>query len=268
MQRFSHSIIMAGCGHMGGAMLHRWVDCGLNPAQVTVVRPSGAPVVSEVNVQRDTAELAAPDILILGFKPQQLADAAPAYAALAGPDTLVLSLLAGVEAASLRKHFPNAGAMICAMPNLPVAVGQGVVLLAAEADAPQSAISVAEALLAPLGLVHRMAEDEDFNVLTALTGCSPAYLYAFTQSTADAAMALGVRDHVALRLAQAAVYGSAVYALSQPKVTPADNIAAVAGKGGMTQKGLDVLAKDTTFTRLMIDTLAAAAERGRELAKS
>ncbi len=252
---------------MGGAMLRRWLDTGLDPKRVTVVRPSGTPVTVGVSVQRDVDGLSAPDILILAFKPQQLAALAPIYAKLAGPDTIVLSVLAGIEAPALRAHFPQASSILRAMPNLPVAVGQGVVLLAGEENMAPPAAVQAEALLTPLGLLHWVTEDQDFNTLTALTGCSPAFLYAFTESLANAAMQMGVADADALRLAQAAVHGSAAYAAANPDVTPANRIAAVASKGGMTQAGIDVLRKDKALTRLMQDSMAAARDRGAQLAK-
>ncbi len=267
MQKFTDSIIMAGCGNMGSAMLQRWLDTGLDPAHVTVVRPSGGSVARGVAVQRDVDELSASDILILAFKPQQLAELAPIYVGLAGPDTIVLSILAGIEAHALRSHFPHASSIIRAMPNLPVAIGQGVVLLAGEAAMPAHAAQQAEALLAPLGILHWVSGDQDFNTLTALTGCSPAFLYAFTESLADAAIQMGVGEEDALRLAQSVVHGSAAFAASNPDVTPADRIAAVASKGGMTQAGIDALRDGKALTILLHETLSAARDRGAELSK-
>jgi pyrroline-5-carboxylate reductase len=99
-----------------------------------------------------------------------------------------------------------------------------------------------------------------------LTGCSPAFLYAFTQSLADAAMAQGVAKDIAVQLARASVAGAAALAASRPQMAPADMIAQVASKGGMTQAGLDILQRDKALTQMMMDTLKAAADRGQELA--
>lgn len=247
---------------MGGAILRRWLDCGLNPALITVVRPSAAAVAPGVRVVGHPAGLAAPDVLILGFKPQQLAGAAQDFAALDGPNTLIISLLAGIELSALRAAFPAAGAILRAMPNLPVAYGKGVVLIDAEAQAP---LSLGDALLGPLGHLHHVTPDQDFDVLTALTGCSPAFLFAFTESLADAAMMLGVAQDVALRLAGASVAGAAAMAEARSTTSPADLIAEVASKGGMTQAGIDVLRHDRALTQLLIDTLGAAAQRGTDL---
>jgi pyrroline-5-carboxylate reductase len=265
MQNITESIIMAGCGHMGGAILRRWLDCGLHAAQVTVVRPSAAAVAPGVRVVGNPAGLAAPNVLVLGFKPQQLAQAAPDFAAMAGPETLVLSLLAGIEIAALRAAFPQAKAILRAMPNLPVAQGKGVVLLQGEAAVARG---ISEALLAPLGHLHWATPDQDFDVLTALTGCSPAFLFAFTESLADAAMTLGVAEKDALLLATASVAGAAAMAEARSETSPADLISEVASKGGMTQAGIDVLRTDKALSRLLIDTLTASARRGADLRKA
>ena len=70
---------------------------------------------------------------MLAFKPQKLDEvAAAARAAAHVAKTVLVSILAGVEAASLRKRFPDAGAIVRAMPNLPVAIRRGVVALYSE----------------------------------------------------------------------------------------------------------------------------------------
>ncbi len=258
MKDFAQRLVLAGCGHMAGAMLRRWLACGLDPARVTVVRPSAAAVAPGVRVVAHGAGIAAPDVLLLGFKPQQLADAAAAHAGLAGAHTLLISILAGVDEAQLRHHFPAAGAIVRVMPNLAVGIGQGVLLLRGDAGVHQP---VLDALMAPLGLAHRVAPDQDFDVMTALTGCSPAFLYAFTQALADAAAAQGIDADAALRLAQASMAGAAAMAAARPADRPETLIAEVASAGGMTRAGLDVLGRADALTDLLSATLKAAAAR-------
>src|SRR3712207_4374357 len=143
---------LIGCGNMAGAMLKRWLACGMDPARVTVVRPSGAPAAEGVRVLTALPEDEAPAVVLLGIKPQKLDEVAPLLEPALEPETIVLSILAGVEFASQRTRFPRTRTLIRAMPNLPVALGKGVVGLFGGGDA--EAIRAVEELVRPLGLVE------------------------------------------------------------------------------------------------------------------
>src|SRR3954454_18491901 len=115
-----------GCGNMGGAILDGWRLGGLDLGAVTVIRPSGTAVEGTRTVTSFTDAGAPPKLVVLAFKPQKLDEVAPELRKWLSAKTVLLSLLAGVEAASLRQRFPGVGAIVRAMPNLPVAVRRGV----------------------------------------------------------------------------------------------------------------------------------------------
>lgn len=268
---FDGDIAIFGCGTMAGAMLSRWLDCGLDPARVTALRASGAPVGEGVRVVTAPGDLpAAPAVLIVGIKPQMFSALAPAIAAVAGPGTLVVSIMAGIALEDLALAVPGAGAIVRVMPNMPVAEGRGVVAVVGSAAEPNSGPDADQqrrlaALLAPLGHVHAMRDEAGFNLVTALTGCGPAFVYRFVAAMAGAAVRLGLDPADADRLARATVAGAAA-TLAESDQTSAALADAVASPGGMTQAGLDVLDSDGRLTALMADTLRAARERGREMA--
>src|SRR4051812_7807044 len=111
-----------GCGNMGGAILDGWRVGGLDLGAVTVIRPSGK-AVEGTRVVTSVAEAGQPPRLaMLAFKPQKLDEVAPELRKFLSAKTVVVSLLAGVEAASLRQRFPGVAAIVRAIPNLPVAV--------------------------------------------------------------------------------------------------------------------------------------------------
>jgi pyrroline-5-carboxylate reductase len=232
---------LVGAGNMGGAMLRRSV-----PEGVTVVAapPPG-----------DT-----PDILILAVKPQMLDSVAPSLAAIAAP--MLVSILAGVEVAALRDRFA-AQAIVRAMPNLPVAIGKGVVALHSDSAAP-AVRAAAEALMAPLGHVEWVDEGL-FDVVTALSGSGPGFTYRFIDALAKGGAALGLPADQALRLASATVEGSAMLAAGAEE-SPAILADRVASPGGSTREGLNVLDADGALVGLLTDTLDAATRRNAELA--
>lgn len=266
LARFNGDMLIYGCGTMAGAMLTRWLACGLNPGLVTALRKSGAPVTGGVTTLSDSSGLTTPSLLILGVKPQGFPDVSADVARLAGPDTLVVSIMAGVSLEDLRLTLPNAGLIVRAMPNMPVESGRGVVALIAERE-DASARKRLDKLMAPLGLVQWIATETSFNLVTALTGCGPAFVYRIVGALAGAAVRLGLDPDDADRMARAMVAGAAE-AMRESDETPAAMAAAVASPGGMTQAGLDVLDTDGRLAALMADTLRAARERGKELAAS
>lgn len=253
-----------GAGNMGGAILRRWLDTGLDPARLTVIRKSGVDFAPGVETLSSLPiDGAVPALVLLGVKPQMLdAVAAPLAAAMA-PGTVLVSILAGVEAATLAQRFPGAR-IVRAMPNLPVAIGRGVVALhAAEADpALRAGVS---AMMAPLGLVEWLGDEALMDAATALAGSGPAFLYRFIDRLAAAGVAAGLPADQAARLALATVAGAGDQARDSD-ISPAEMAERVASPGGSTRKGLDVLDADGALAVLLHDTIAAAVARNREMA--
>lgn len=252
---------LVGAGNMGGAMLRRWVASGIAPDRITVIDPGTPPVPQGVAVVAAPPAGPAPDILVIAVKPQMLGAVAPAFAEVAA--AMLVSILAGVEGAALRRRFPAAQAIVRAMPNLPVAIGKGVVAL--HSDDPSPALrAAAEALMAPLGHVE-WVEEALFDAVTALSGSGPGFTYRFIDALAAGGAALGLPADQALRLARATVEGSAMLAAGtdDPPATLADR---VASPGGSTREGLNVLDRDAALARLVTETLAAATRRNAEMA--
>ena len=256
------SILIIGCGNMGGAMLTGWLAGGLDPQAITVVDPVLAAAPDGVALLRAVPEGAKHDVILLGFKPQQLGAAALAIAPAIDPDTLVLSLLAGVELETLRGHFPAAWAVVRVMPNLAAAIGKSPIGLVGDGDA--CARQMTDALMAPLGRAEWLADETQMDLLTALAGSGPAFVYRFIDALAAGAAALGMERAQADRLALAMVEGSAALAAASPH-GPAVLAEKVASPGGVTRKGLDVLDADERMARLAEDTLRAARDRSAEM---
>lgn len=259
-------LFLVGCGNMAGQMLSRWLTCGLDPARVTVLRPSGAAVAKGVQVVTAyPASLPAGTTVMLGMKPYQLDDVAAALAPLCTSGTRVVSILAGTPLAELRRRFA-AAEIVRAMPNLPVCIGEGVTALHADADASAPTRDAVQALMAKLGLVEWIAEEALFNEVTALSGCGPAFLFRFIDAFARAGGAIGLPADQAARMALATVRGSAIMA-AHASESPAVLADRVASPGGMTRQGLNVLDADDRLLALLTDTLVAARDRGEEMAK-
>jgi pyrroline-5-carboxylate reductase len=257
-------IFQFGCGNMGGAMLAGWLAGGLDPAAFTVVDPylGTAPAGVRLLSVAPGGEPVA-DIVVLGFKPQQLPDAAPAIVPLIGARTVVLSVLAGADLATLRVAFPVAGAVVRVMPNLAAALGKSPIALFGDATGP--ARTTVEALMVPLGQAEWLDDEAAMDLVTALAGSGPAFVYRFIDALAAGAAALGLPRDQADRLALAMVEGAALLAAASPD-SPAMLAQRVASPGGTTRAGLDVLDAQDRLVHLIEDTLRAARDRSVAMA--
>jgi pyrroline-5-carboxylate reductase len=230
-----------GCGNMGRAMLDRWIACGLDPDSVTVIDPALTEIGQGVTV------LVAPDpnapppsVVLLAVKPQMLSVAAAAIAPLLIPETLLVSILAGVAIATLRARFTQPANIARAMPNLPVAIGAGVVALYGLADQPEVAARL-EALMAPLGAVEWLGDEAHFDAVTALSGSGPAFVARFIEAMSAGGVTLGLPEAQAARMALATIAGTAAL-LDANGEDPAEMARRVTSPNGTTQAGLTVLA--------------------------
>lgn len=260
-------LLFIGCGNMAGAILSRWLDCGLPPYRVQVVRPSGRPFAPDVEVMTHlTQTVTARTWVVLGFKPQQLGQVAKEIGPFLDHHPRILSILAGVPVAQLERCFPDATAIVRCMPNLPVRTGQGVSLFYPGTGIDEKRREDISTTFRLLGLVEWLDDEALFDAATALSGCGPAFVYRFIDALAAAGASLGLDPEMAARMARATVAGAGASAV-QSGVSPAEMADAVASKGGMTRQGLDVLDEDGALNALVDHTLRAARDRGAELAR-
>src|SRR5690606_10050255 len=103
---------------MAGAMLQGWLAAGLAADRFTVADPAPRDLPAGVRKLDAIPSAGDFDMVLLGVKPQLLAEVAPKVEALAGPATVIVSILAGVELAVLRLPFPRARGLVRLMPNL------------------------------------------------------------------------------------------------------------------------------------------------------
>lgn len=257
------TILIIGCGNMGGAMLKGWLAAGADPSRFTVVDPLVGETPAGVTLLRDLPERVDHDAVLLGIKPQGFAELASSLAPRLAERPLVLSILAGIGLDSLAGALPNARGWVRIMPNLAAALGKSPLALVGQGVSQGDRAAVADAL-APLGMPEWLAGEDLFDLATALVGSGPAFVYRFIDALAAGGAALGFAPDQAERLALAMVEGAAELACQSPH-SPAELARLVASPGGTTEAGLKVLDHDAALARLVEATLRAARDRGAEL---
>ena len=253
---------LVGSGNMAGAMIHGWRAAGVDFSVVTVIRPSGTPVEGVCTVSDFPAE--EPRFAMLGFKPQMLDEVAPGLAPRIGPETILVSMLAGVTAASLRKRFPGARAIVRIMPNLPVAQRAGVTPLYCE-DGDDEAKKIVADLMNLLGLAPWCSDERQIAAIGAISASGPAYFARFAEALGNAEAGHGLDPALAQAIAAQTLIGTGAFAASTGE-TMAGVAQRVASPKGTTEQGLAVLDAHDGLQPLVDRMLDAALRRVDELA--
>lgn len=271
MNSLPSSLLLVGAGKMGSAMLDGWLKLGLDPKRVACVDPglSGEPreALAEkgVSVLASAADLTPPPVLVLAIKPQMLDAAAADLAGVAGPGTLVISVLAGKTIADLKARLPGAGAIVRAMPNTPAAVGRGITAAVSGATVTAAQRATSDALLKAIGRVEWLEDEGLIDGVTALSGSGPAYVFHLVEAMAEAGAAAGLPADLAMRLARATVEGAGELLYRTP-LDPATLRQNVTSPGGTTAAALQVLMdRERGLPPLMLEAIAAAKRRAGEL---
>jgi pyrroline-5-carboxylate reductase len=266
--RMPASLVLAGAGKMGGAMLAGWLEAGLDPRRTTIIDPVPAREIVD-RCTRDGIALNPPDpepgaVLVLAIKPQGLDAAAPGLDRLIGRDTLLLSILAGKTIADLRGRLPRARAVVRAMPNLPASIGRGATGACANPEVTPEQRAGAQALLAANGAVEWLTDEAQIDAVTAVSGSGPAYVFLLVETLAEAGIAAGLPPDVARSLARATVSGAGALLDASP-AEAMDLRRNVTSPGGTTAAALEVLMRPDGLGALMRDAVAAARRRAEEL---
>ena len=265
MTQFNKMLII-GCGNMAGAMLHGWLNAGVDPSRFVVFSRSMKAAPDGVVLHNTPPENSDHDCVMLGFKPHQLAEFAPDYQRFAGEGVTIFSLLAGIELASLVSAFPMAAAHVRVMPNLAARVNKSPTILAETGLSNDADRDAVQKLFGALGEAHWLVDETHYNLATALAGSGPGFVYRFIDALAAAGEELGLDGWMARSLALSMVDGAGDLAATSD-ADPATLADRVASKGGMTREGLNVLDEGDGLKALLTQTLKAAADRGDELAK-
>ncbi len=253
-----------GCGNMGHAMIAGWRSAGIDLSNVVVIRPSATPVVGVRTVPTPQDAGPPPRLVVLAFKPQKLDEVAPGLRTFLSAQTVIVSILAGVEITSLRERFPGAAAIVRAMPNLPVAVRRGVIALYSKDSDDSVSREIAE-IMAPLGFAPWMADEAKFAAVGSVAGAGPAYVARFIAALTKAGERRGLSTEIAATIALETVLGTAWMAAADRESM--ESIARrVASPKGTTEAGLAILDKNGSLDNLIAATIDAAARRGAQLA--
>ena len=203
------------------------------------------------------------DTVILVVKPQDMADLLDEIRESLKPDTLVVSLAAGVDTESIEARLADGVAVVRVMPNTPAQVDEGMAAISAGAHSDQEHLDRVTEILSATGKVVTVPERYQ-DAVTAISGSGPAYLFFVVEAMIEAGVHLGLPRDIATQLVVQTMLGSAKL-LRETGEHPTVLRERVTSPGGTTAAAVRQL-EDHKVRAAFIGAMEAARDRSRELA--
>ncbi len=205
-------------------------------------------------------------VLILAVKPQVLKTVCTELQqTVRTRRPLILSIAAGIRTHQIERWLDHPAAIVRAMPNTPALIGCGASALYANAQVDPVQRAQAQRILAAAGMTVWLDDEEQLDLVTALSGSGPAYFFLFMETLAAAATDLGLPAGIARQLTLQTALGAARMAVESQ-----DDLALLRRKvtspGGTTERGIQAM-QEGGIQALALDTLRAAHTRAIELAQ-
>jgi pyrroline-5-carboxylate reductase len=205
------------------------------------------------------------DVVLLAVKPQVIDRVLDDIRPVLQPNTLIISIAAGVPIRSIEARLENGARVVRAMPNTAAIVLAGATGIAPGAHATAEDITLTRAIFDLVG--RTVVLDETLiDAVTGLSGSGPAYVFLMIEALADGGVKVGLHRDTALLLAAQTVYGSAKLLLETGE-HPGRLKDMVTSPGGTAIAGLHTL-EAGGLRRTLIDAVESATNRANELGEA
>ena len=253
---------------MAQSMLQGLVDAGRDPELLKASDPAAACRAAIEALGVSTASDNQPivdfaDVCVLAVKPQVLATVLVGLSF--SPQTLIVSICAGVPIAGIAGGTSPDQAIVRCMPNTPALLRAGVTALVANANTTGAQRHAAEQILGAVGKTLWVDDEAALDAVTAVSGSGPAYFFYLMEAMAAAGEELGLAPDVAATLTVETAWGAARLA-RETGTAPATLRRNVTSPGGTTESAINTL-NEHDVGRHIVEALGRASRRSRELAE-
>lgn len=263
------TIAVLGAGMIGEALLSGLLSAGRSPDDLLFTErypERAAELTKRYGVRAVTTAAAADeaDVLVVAVKPQDIEPLLDELAPVLKPDTLVVSLCAGLPTALYERRLPAGTPVVRVMPNTPLLVGEAMSAVSAGRAASPAHLKMVEELLSSVGRVAMVPEAQQ-DAVTALSGSGPAYFYFLVEAMIDAGILLGLPRAVATELIIQSAVGAARM-LRESGEHPVTLREAVTSPAGTTISAIRELERHGVRAALLA-AIEAARDRSQELGR-
>jgi pyrroline-5-carboxylate reductase len=218
-----------------------------------------------ITVMTNAEAAAKADTVILVVKPQDMRDLLIEIAPAVRPSTLIVSLAAGVDTATIERLLPEGIAVVRVMPNTPAQVDEGMAAISPGSHTDHDHLTRVAEILSATGRVVTVPERYQ-DAVTAISGSGPAYLFFVVEAMIEAGVHLGLPRDTATELVVQTMLGSAKL-LRETGEHPTVLRERVTSPGGTTAAAIRQL-EEHKVRAAFITAMESARDRSRELARA
>ncbi len=259
-----------GCGNMALAIIQGLIKQHTAADNISASSPSAEKLTKinqrmKIHVTTDNQEIAAvSEVLVLAVKPQILPQICQQLKTIDLSKTLIISIAAGITTDKIATLLEQPVSIIRAMPNTPATISAGATGLFANSKTTHQQKQTATLIFEAIGKANWVSQEDLIDVVTAIAGSSPAYVFLFIQAMVEQAIEQGLDETNAKELATQAVMGAAKLAQSKSDESLKSLQAAVTSPGGTTAAAIACF-QQNNFSNIVKKAVSAAISRGKEL---
>jgi len=260
-----------GCGNMAQAMMGGIVKSNLVPGEnVIASNPSDKSlnkVKEEYNilVTNDNKEVAKfSDIVILAIKPYKYFEVIDEIKPYLKKNVIIVTIAAGITLEHMTSKLGEGAKVIRTMPNTPALVSEGMSALCANENVTKEELQEVVEIFESFGKIE-ILEENLIEIVPAVSGSSPAYVYMFIEALGDGAVLQGMPRDKAYRMAAQAVLGAAKMVLETGE-HPGKLKDNVCSPGGTTIEAVYTLEKNN-FRGSVISAMESCTDKAIKMGK-
>ena len=259
-----------GCGNMTSAIVRGLINSGISREEI-LASNRGVEKLEEIKHQTGIsstqdnllcAEFS--EVLILSVKPQVLPEVCVSLKEADLSSKVIVSIAAGITTTKISESLNQDVPVIRAMPNTPALVSEGATGLFANRLTTVEQKQQVQSIFDSVGCTSWVENESLIDVVTAIAGSAPAYIYMLMDAITEQAVSDGLNYSSARKLVTQAVIGSGKLAQLNEETSLLELRQNVTSRGGTTAAAIDSF-EQNGFSNIVKQAVSAAIKRSREL---
>jgi len=267
-----NKILLIGCGHMGSALMRAWIHqkniCFyvVDPFNYKKINKKKYNKVKAYKSLLEIKDLSSIDIVIFAIKPQITKIVLKEISSFTfNKKTIFVSIVAGIKISFFNKFLKNRQ-FIRVMPNMPALLNKGMSCLVANKTVTTKNKNKINSLFLKVGKTHWLSKEKDINIVTAISGSGPGYIFLLVDAFEKAALKLGLNEKDSQELVYQTFVGSTELLLKNKNsaLKLAQNIAV---SGGTTEAAFKIFLDKKILHKTFERAINAAYKKSIRLSK-
>lgn len=270
----SQKLLIIGLGKMGSSLLRGLLSDGSLRFKISVLEPflneANIKVIKDNKISHYSSSKEIKkfnfDIIILAVKPQIIRDVCEEILSVSQERKAysIISILAGTKIKTLESFFPDSP-IVRGMPNLAASASSSITAIFGNKFTDKKFEKLTENIFSKIGEYFWIKNENDMDIITAISGSGPAYYFYLTECLDLIANEMGLNQIDSIKLSKMVAKGSSdIMMLS--KDAPDKLRDSVSSKGGTTEAAFEILEGDEKpFYNILLKAVKNAVKRSREL---